>query len=60
MLTIALFIYHCLFHNKIRDFKNNTQTEGLRTVYTSDASRPTPVGDVLRLLHYAGCGRSVS
>jgi len=63
MLTIALFIYFFyqhLFHNKIRDFKNNTQREGLRTVHTSVTSRPTPVCDVKRLLHYSGCGRSVS
>jgi hypothetical protein len=60
MLTIVLFIYQCLFHNKIRDFKNNIQTEGLRTVCTSDASRPTPFGDVKLLLHYSGCGRSAS
>jgi len=60
MLTIALFLYQCLFHNKMRDLKNNTQTEGLRTVYTSDASRLTTVGDVPSLLHYSGCGTSVS
>jgi len=60
MLTIALFICQCLSYNKIRDFKNNTQTEGLRTVYKANASRPTPLGDVKGLLHYSGCGRSVS
>jgi len=64
MLTIALFIYlfiyQCLFHNKIRDFKNNIQTEVLRRINMSDAPRPAPVGDAKRLLHYSGCDRSVS
>jgi hypothetical protein len=52
MLTIALFLYQCFFHNKICDFKSNIQTKGLRAMYTSDASRPTPVCDVKRLLHF--------